>query len=343
MSTSDAGARSGAPAAVQALAAAHLGKEARVEPLAGDASTRAYFRARGAGGESAVVAAHEAAFDPDSFPFLETARLLEESGVRVPAVRAVDGPAGLILLEDLGDRTLQMEVEETGGAPDRVERLYAEAVEIIVRLQRDGTPRLHSGLHAGREVLDGTRFRFEMGYFLDHMVEGLRQMRLAPAQRTTLEGGLGDLCDALAGEPRVLCHRDFHSRNLMVTEAGALAVVDHQDARRGPDTYDLASLLRDPYVVVPEERVDRLVARYLAAVAGGEDPAAFRRRFHRMAVQRTLKAAGTFAAQKVLHGRDRYLRYLPWVLELARRSLAACPELAPLQGLLAEAVPELAP
>ena len=130
----------------------------------------------------------------------------------------------------------------------------------------------------------------------------------------------------LAAEPRVLCHRDYHSRNLML-HGGTLHVIDFQDARMGPDTYDLVSLLRDSYVDLPERQVDDLIAFFLAldtgAAAtppGGRD---FRRRFDLMALQRNLKALGTFGFQTTTRANPVYMQYMPRTLAYVRSNLAA--------------------
>ena len=108
------------------------------------------------------------------------------------------------------------------------------------------------------------------------------------------------IVDELAAEPRVLCHRDYHSRNLMWHD-DTLYVIDFQDARMGPDTYDLVSLLRDSYVDLPDAAVDDLID-YFVALDPRQRPTApsdpeFRRRFDLMALQRNLKALGTFGYQ----------------------------------------------
>ena len=321
-----------------------FGAETEVIPLAGDASTRAYYRVVPADGESHVVAAYSAAFDPAGFPFLEATELFKISGIPVPDVLATDGSRGLILLKDLGDRSLQDAVLGAAAAKEDVpEALYTQAVELIARLQGDGTPLVSDSIHAGREALDAERFRFELSYFYDNLVLGLRQRTPGVERRREVNEALDSLCTDLDGEPRVLCHRDFHSRNLMVGSEGVMSCVDHQDARLGPDTYDLVSLLRDPYVELPEDRVAKMIDHYRAAAGTTETLLHFRQRFDRMAVQRTLKAAGTYAGQMVLHQRDSYLRYLPRALELARRSLERCPDLEKLHRSLGELVPELGP
>ena len=145
----------------------------------------------------------------------------------------------------------------------------------------------------------------------------------------------------LSAEPRVLCHRDFHSRNLMVHEK-RLWVIDFQDARLGPDTYDLVSLLRDAYVDFHAGEVDRLIDAFLdtldADVRYRKD---FRRRFDLMAVQRTMKALGTFGFQATSRQNPSYLASVPRTLATLRTTLAAYPRFDALRRQLAALVPEL--
>ena len=120
-----------------------------------------------------------------------------------------------------------------------------------------------------------------------------------PADRAALDAEWRSIVAELAAEPRVLCHRDYHSRNLMMRD-GSLYIIDFQDARMGPDTYDLVSLLRDSYVDIGDRELDELIAYFLALKArtpGDTDAQEFRRRFDLMALQRNLKALGTFGYQ----------------------------------------------
>ena len=146
-----------------------------------------------------------------------------------------------------------------------------------------GTPVLKDSERAEGPALDAERFRFEMDYFLEHYVRGLRGIENPPEELT---GALHALADRAADTPRrVLCHRDYHSRNLMVAADGSLAMVDIQDARWGPDTYDLASLLHDGYIEFDEDWIDPLIDLYLSALDG--PPAeGFRTRLTRVSAQR---------------------------------------------------------
>jgi hypothetical protein len=146
----------------------------------------------------------------------------------------------------------------------------------------------------------------------------------------------------------VLCHRDYHSRNLML-HAGGLYIIDFQDARMGPDTYDLASLLRDSYVDIPDREVDDLIAYFLALKGGSghavtpDDGASaeFRRRFDLMAVQRNLKALGTFGYQTIARRNPVYIQYMPRTLRYVRTNLEKYPRFARLHELLAAHIEEL--
>jgi aminoglycoside/choline kinase family phosphotransferase len=137
----------------------------------------------------------------------------------------------------------------------------------------------------------------------------------------------------------VLCHRDYHSRNLMV-HGGTLHIIDFQDARMGPDTYDLVSLLRDSYVDLPERTVDELIAYFLALGGCAGDAASFRRRFDLMALQRNLKALGTFGYQTTTRRNTVYIQYMPRTLRYARENLLKYDRFAKLRELLAPHIDE---
>jgi aminoglycoside/choline kinase family phosphotransferase len=145
---------------------------------------------------------------------------------------------------------------------------------------------------------------------------------------------MAGIVQELAADPRVLCHRDYHSRNLMLHDE-SLYIIDFQDARMGPDTYDLASLLRDSYVDIPDRDLDELLAYFLALSGRQSDGHAgeFRRRFDLMALQRNLKALGTFGYQTATRRNPVYIQYIPRTLRYARVNLAKYPRFARLREL----------
>lgn len=309
--------------------------DARVTPLSGDASTRSYFRVALPAGRF-VLALYPEPFDPESAPFFVVHALLDRWGLPVPAVHGVDGPRGIALLEDLGDVTLQERLR-SAEAGER-EALYREALAGLVKLQQAAASSDRRGV-CFDVVFDVEKLAWELHYFEKHFLEGWRGCDLSAEDRATLAEGFHGLATEIAGWPRVLCHRDYHSRNLMC-QAGRLRWIDYQDARMGPVTYDLASLLRDSYVTLEEDLVTRLLAEYQDAVGAGEGRESFLRRFELTCVQRNLKALGTFGYQARVRGNLVYLDYVPRTLGLARRNLERYPELAGVARVLGRHIEE---
>jgi aminoglycoside/choline kinase family phosphotransferase len=308
-----------------------------VIPLTGDASTRRYFRVISADGPSLVLALHEGPIEVATLPFINVGRLLERMGLPVPAVLGHSDGLGILALQDLGDVTLQAHL----GAGTLTEHasLYRQAVAFVEVLQRRGRE-LESPEHAPYQVaFDVEKLTWELDYFVRHFLEGYRGVILPAAERTALAAEWAAIVEELAAEPRVLCHRDYHSRNLMLHE-GQLYIIDFQDARLGPDTYDLVSLLRDSYVDISDRELDELVA-YFAALRGIVDASEFRRRFDLMAVQRNLKALGTFGYQTITRQNPVYIQYIPRTLRYTRTNFEAHARFGRLRELLAAHIEEL--
>lgn len=310
--------------------------DVEVRALSGDASTRRYFRLRGPA-DSSVLALYPKPFEAASTPFLVVRDLLEGYGVAVPSVLDHDGPRGIVLLEDLGDVTLQ---EALGGASAALRaELYRTALCDLKTLQRESARRSQAAA-CFRITFDLERLSWELHYFLKHFVEGLRGRDLTVEDRVSFAESFHRLSGEIASWPRVLCHRDFHSRNLML-HGERLVWIDFQDARMGPACYDLVSLLRDSYVELPEELVSEEAERFRQEACPGEARDLFARRFDLMSVQRNLKALGTFGYMTSARGNRVYLPHIPRTLAHARRTLARYPELAGLRRVLAHHIEEL--
>ena len=338
------------------------GRGARVVPLTGDASDRRYFRILAADGPSVVLALHAGPIEFASLPFANVADLLQQVGLPVPAVLGHSDGLGIVALRDLGDVTLQAHLG--AATPAEHAALYRQAVAFIELLQRRGAE-LHPALHPTaaaavgapaspggylpyRLAFDVEKLTWELDFFVRHFVEGYRGIVLSASQRQALAEEWSAIADELASEPRVLCHRDYHSRNLMLHD-GSLYIIDFQDARMGPDTYDLASLLRDSYVEISEGNLDDLIA-YFRALKGrpASEPAdldhaslEFRRRFDLMSLQRNLKALGTFGYQTTTRRNPVYIQYMPRTLHCARTNLEKYSRFARLRELLAAHIEEL--
>ena len=313
------------------------GLNARVVALTGDASDRNYFRVIPSDGPSIVLALHSGPIEFASLPFANVADLLQHVPLPVPAVLDHDDAIGIIALQDLGDVTLQAHLG--ADSPAEHAALYRQAVAFIDLLQRRGVELASDSYVPFRMAFDVEKLTWELEYFVRHFVVAFRGVVLRPAQQTALAEEWAAIVGELASEPRVLCHRDYHSRNLMLHD-GNLYIIDFQDARLGPDTYDLVSLLRDSYVDITEPQLDDLVA-YFLALKGIHDEDEFRRRFDLMALQRNLKALGTFGYQTAVRGNPVYIQYIPRTLTYARANLEKYQRFARLRELLAEHIEEL--
>jgi|SRR5215204_258001 len=312
----------------------------RVVPLTGDASDRRYFRVMLPDSPSIVLALNATAFDFDTLPFVNVARLLAEMPVPIPRVLGHADDLGVLALEDLGDVTLQAHLGAATAAEHAA--LYRQSVALIATLQRRGAELASPDYLPYSVAFDVEKLTWEMDFFIKHFLEAYRGVLLAADARQALRTELAALVEDLASEPRVLCHRDYHSRNLMLHD-GRLYIIDFQDARMGPDTYDLVSLLRDSYVDLPDQTVDELLAYFLAlkgekGESGGEED--FRHRFDLMALQRNLKALGTFGYQTTARRNPVYIQYIPRTLRYVRTDLDMLPQFGKLRDLLSAHVEE---
>jgi len=308
----------------------------RVARLHGDASNRCYVRLTPREGPSMVVAVHPEPFTADTLPAIAVGALFARLAIPVPAVIGQAGDLGILALEDLGDQTLQDYLTVPSGDPPR---LYREAVDLIVRMQRNGAGLRGEGLLPFTQAFDIAKLTWELAFFQSEFLLAYRHAALTPAVAEALREELSAIAEELAAEPRVLCHRDFHSRNLMV-HRNRLVVIDFQDARMGPATYDLVSLLRDCYVDLSPDLVAATMEHFLDAVPR-EHTADFWRRFDLMSVQRHLKALGTFGHQIAVTGRPSFAAYVPRTITYLRRTLHAYPRFGRLLELLSPYLPAL--
>src|ERR1041384_8157899 len=295
------------------LASAGLAS-AKIVPLTGDASDRRYFRILLRDGSPQVLAVHPGSIEFDKLPFVNVAQLLSEMPVPVPRILGHSDELGIIALQDLGDVTLQAHLG--AASPAQHDALYRQAVTFVDTLQRRGAELASSKYIPYSIAFDVEKLTWELQFFTKHFLEAYRGAQLTAAQREALAGEYASIVDELASEPRVLCHRDYHSRNLMLHD-GSLYIIDFQDARMGPDTYDLASLLRDSYVDIADRELEELIA-YFIALKGLTDATEFRRRFDLMSLQRNLKALGTFGYQTTTRHNPIYIQYIPRTLAYVR-------------------------
>ena len=290
------------------LAGQHRTSEPVIIPLTPDASTREYFRVPWKRG-TAVAAVYPEPFDPEFHPYLDLTRLFLECGLPVPEVYAVDGSSGIIVQEDLGDDQLCRVFESC--TEDEREEYLDRAIALISEIQAATETAFKRKSIASRLAFDEPKLSWELGFFMDHYFGSLRGEELKHAEAAEIKVELNDIAAELAARPRVLCHRDFHGANLLVDRKKRLRIVDHQDARMGPASYDLVSLVLDRQPAPPSLAALRAHRLYLLEerrLRGLEalDPDEFSREFRLMTVQRGLKAIGTFSYQTAVCGRGAF-------------------------------------
>jgi N-acetylmuramate 1-kinase len=312
-------------------------KSPRVVPLTGDASDRRYYRILFADTPSIVLSLYSAPFEFESLSFVNVARLLTQMPTPIPAVLGHAEDLGVLALEDLGDVTLQAHLGAV--TPAEHAARYRQAVALIATMQKRGAELADSRFLPYGIAFDVEKLAWELDFFTKHFIEAYRGVVIGPDAHDDLRREFRAVIEELAAEPRVLCHRDYHSRNLMLHQ-DQLYIIDFQDARMGPDTYDLVSLLRDSYVDLPEQTVDELIAYFLALKGLTGTQAAFRRRFDLMALQRNLKALGTFGYQTTARRNPVYIQYIPRTLRYVRTNFAQLPQFSRLRNLLATYVEE---
>jgi N-acetylmuramate 1-kinase len=315
----------------------------KVLPLTGDASDRRYFRVLQREGTSIVLSLQAGPIDFDTLPFVAVSRLMREVPLPVPQILHHSNELGIIGQQDLGDVTLQAHLG--AATDDEHAALYRQAVSFIALLQRRGEELRSPDYPAYKVAFDTDKLSWELEFFYKYFLRQYRGVSPPLEAQQALSREWSAIVEELANEPRVLCHRDYHSRNLML-RSGSLFIIDFQDARMGPDTYDLVSLLRDSYVDLASHQVDELIAYFLAlshAPGGVSAQAAieFRRRFDVMALQRNLKALGTFGYQTVTRGNTVYIQYIPRTLNYVRSNLLKYPRFERLHDLLARFIGEL--
>ena len=322
------------PELVESLEALYAG--ARLESLAGDASSRRFHRLFLAGGGTRIVMDYGQPFVGETDD-IRLARVFERASLPVARILDVMPQGGALVLEDLGNMTMEVALAQSNadGALGR-QSLYRSALTLAAGIATRGTEALRASPRAEGPALDADRFRFEMDFFLEHFVGSFLAR---PEAAAGLREPLYRLAQAVAGHPRVFCHRDYHCRNLMVLPDQSMAMVDIQDARWGPDTYDVASVLRDAYAELGEQEVEEFLEIYRLQLPAAPERDEFRSRFRLVAAQRMIKALGTFGYQVSRLGRDRYRDAIPRTVDRLVIALPRVRELSELAGFFQKLEP----
>jgi len=295
-------------------------------PASADASFRSYFRA--SVGDKTFIVMDAPPEHEDCRPYIEVAHLFGGGGVHVPRVLAQNLEQGFLLLTDLGNTTYLAAINETNA-----DALYLDAIDALIQIQLASRPGV-------LPEYDEALLTRELRLFPDWYVSKHLQAELTPAQAEVLESVFSAILRNNLAQGRVYVHRDYHSRNLMVSDPNP-GILDFQDAVYGPVTYDLVSLFKDAYIAWDEESVLDWTIRYWekarkAGLPVAADFADFYRDFEWMGAQRHIKVLGIFARLYHRDGKDGYLKDMPLVMTYLRKACGRYNALAPLLGLLDE-------
>ena len=304
--------------------------------LAGDASNRRYFRIV-EGEHSWVLMVWEPFVDNNEYPFLSVLNHFQRSEIHVPTVKAKSPHEGLVLLEDLGDLTLERKFWENQ-TQDPSLPFYKMAMDELIKIHYASTLDRKNDCTAFHVEFDVAKLLWEMNYARKHLLEQFCHLDLTVQEQKLLDQTFLSICEELHQEPKFIAHRDYHSRNLMLKH-GKMRVIDFQDARLGSIQYDLVSLLKDSYVDLNSEMAEQLLAYYLdqrAEIKGLPriQRSKFQRTYEIQSIQRCFKACGSFASFYNTRTDTRYLKYLSGTLKRVRQSLELFPEHKPFLNLL---------
>lgn len=302
------------------------GESYDLAPASSDASFRRYFRVSLSKRSLIVMDAPPA--QENCAPFVHVAQLFKAAGVHVPEILAQDLAQGFLLLSDLGTETYLAQLNT-----ETADHLYRSANSALIKIQRASQP-------DQLPAYDAAHLMREMRLFPDWYLAKHLQVQLTPQQTSVLDNALQEILNNVVAQPAVYVHRDYHSRNLMLSDPNP-GVLDFQDAVFGPITYDLVSLYKDAYIAWDEERVIDWCIRYWedakrANLPVAEDFGAFYRDFEWMGIQRHLKVLGIFARLYHRDGKDGYLKELPRVLDYLRKACSRYRALGPFLELLDE-------
>ncbi len=330
------------------------GKLNSKEKLFGEASYRVYYRVKTDSGPSFIVmqmppGKQSVSEEITNYqgpklepPFLNVARYLQKVGLPSPQVLNTDLDQGLILLQDLGDKTLEKLLPNCN--PSMRDFFYKQAIDLMVELQKAGSERPDPECLAFQRSFDLPLLLWEFEHFIEYGIEDRFGKKLPQKERKWLMEAGHRLVEGLVRLPYGLTHRDFQSRNLMLHEY-RFHLIDFQDALLGPAAYDMVALLRDSYVQLADAEVESLIDYYLGQrqkVGLPElKPEDFLRQFHQVTLQRKLKDAGRFQFIKTVKGNPNFLPHVPTSLAYVKSAFAALPEFNGLAEILAKHVPEL--
>lgn len=290
-----------------------------IEQLTPDASTREYFRVEGG-----IVCIYPEPFDAAEQSYLDVTKLFLDNGLPVAKILDFDESLGAIMIEDFSDRILREEMN--AATPERREELIDSAIDLIPRIQAATDAAYQTNSIASRLKFDVEKLDWELNFFREHYFTTFKKQPLSDDDDAAIRVEFLELSKELEDRATVLCHRDFHSANLMLDADGNLKIIDHQDARIGSPAYDLVSLLLDRVTELPSP--EWLAAKRRRFLNGRErlglpliDEDDFAEEFRLQTIQRCLKAAGTFSYQSANRGKTYFIPFIKPMFRIVLRAI----------------------
>lgn len=309
-----------------------------LQPLAGDAGFRRYYRLVG---QPPLIAVDSPPDKEKNQAYIAVSMAFQRHGIATPKIVAVDFANGFFLLEDFGLRLLQPELT-CEKPPASVAERYSQAETVLREIQRVAPePRVFPRY-------DARELQVEMDLFAQWFVAELLGVSLDENEQQMLRELCGDLIHSATEQPQVVVHKDFHSRNLMLREDNSLGVIDFQDALIGPVTYDLVSLLKDCYLHLPADQVEQRALDFKRTLEadkqlGNITDEEFLRSFDKMGLQRHIKVLGIFARLWLRDGKSGYLNDLPLVIRYTLEAAQRYPETQAFYSWFIERIEPLLP
>ena len=308
-------------------------------PLRGDASDRNYFRLRFDTLENSISSVVLMQLMnppiPKNTAFVTTQAFLAECGINTPGLYFKDYDKGFIFLEDLGDMTLEEKLNSSTSVEK--EMYYKKALDILLNMQVECTKRISKDIPAYHLSFDLEKLTWELDFMTTYFIGGFLKQTISEKDKQILRKEFFKISSFLAKQKRYFCHRDFHSRNIMIHKEN-LILIDFQDARMGPCQYDLASLLRDSYFKLNPSFIEKLLNEYINKKERIEESLVNREEFLKvfdwMCIQRNLKALGTFGYQVSEKENERYRDAIPRTIKYVFTNLGKYNDLQRLKKCL---------
>jgi len=284
-------------------------KDYKIEIASADASFRKYYRLS-KGNETVLLM--DSSLEKDSLaPFLDVTKRLLDVGVNAPEILEKNLDDGFLIIKDFGNVHYLNVLND-----DNYKKLYRDAMDVIAGMQKADVKNL--------PVYDKEFLHLEMDYMQEWYLQKQLNLTLTDKQKELIKSTLNVISDEVLKQPQGLfVHRDYHSRNIMITNKNEIGVIDYQDAMCGAITYDVVSLLKDCYIEYDREEVEKLVLEFRDKAAPEIDDETFVKYFDFMGLQRHIKVLGIFSRLYLRDGKDGYLKDIPltlkYVLDTASR------------------------